>query len=98
MSIPSPGAGNPILSEIVQISATSVKVTWSRPTEGAPVTGYIVHYTRDGGSARIKDVGSSTASTEITGLTSDRTYTISVEATANGLSGESEKTTIALSE
>ena len=96
--IHSPEAGDPTLSEPVQTSATSVRVTWSHPTEGAPVTGYIVHYTRDDGVSGSESVGSSTTGTEITGLTVDRTYTISVEATANGLSGESAEMTITLSE
>ena len=92
-------AGDPTLSELVQTSATSVRVTWSHPTEVAPVTGYIVHYARDDGRVGTVSVGSSTTSIEITGLTSDRTYTISVEATAaDGLSGESEEMIITLSE
>ena len=96
-------AGDPTLTELVQISLTAVTVTWSPPppppsSSSSSVTGYIVHYTRDGGSAKTKDVGSSTTSTEITGLTVDRTYTISAEATANGLSGESEEMIITLSE
>ena len=98
-------AGDPTLTELVQISLTTVRVTWSPPppppssssSSSSSVTGYTVHYTRDGDSARTKDVGSTT-STEITGLTVDRTYTISVEATANGLSGESEEMIITLSE
>ena len=98
--IHSPEAGDPTLSELVQTSATSVRVTWSHPTEGgAPVTGYIVHYTRDDGRVGTESVGSSTTSTEITGLTVDRTYTISVEATAaDGLSGESAEMIITLGE
>ena len=97
--IHSPEAGDPTLSEPVQTSATSVRVTWSHPTEGATVTGYIVHYTRDDGRVGTESVGSSTTSTEITGLTSDSTYTISVEATAvDGLSGESAEMSITLSE
>ena len=64
------------------------------------MTGYIVHYTRgDDNSIRDKTVVSSTLSTVIIGLTSDRTYIISVEATvANGLSGESREIHITLSE
>ena len=64
------------------------------------MTGYIVHYTRDDGVSGSKsDIGATTTSTEITGLTNDRTYTISVEATAvDGLSGESEEMIITLSE
>ena len=96
-------AGDPTLTELVQTSATSVSVTWSPPppppSSSSSVTGYIVHYTRDDGSAKTKDVGSSTTSTVITGLTNDRTYTISVEATAvDGLSGESAEMIITLSE
>ena len=63
------------------------------------MTGYTVHYTRDDGRAeRIPGLPPSTTSTDITGLTSGRTYTISVEAVANGLSGESEERTITLCE
>ena len=92
-------ADAPSITSLVQES-TTLTIMWIQPTEGgAPVTGYIVHYTRDdGGSVGTKSVGSSTTSTEITGLTVDRTYTISVEATANGLSGESEEMIITLSE
>ena len=94
------GAGDPTLSELVQTLATSVRVAWSHPTEGAPVTGYIVHYTRDDGlSGNESDIGATTMTSEITGLTNDRTYIISVEATAaDGLSGESAEMNITLSE
>ena len=91
-------ADAPSITSLVQ-EGTTLTIMWIQPTEGgAPVIGYIVHYTRDDGSPRTKSVGSSTTSTEITGLTNDRTYTISVEATANGLSGESEEMIITLSE
>ena len=64
------------------------------------MTGYIVHYTRDDGvSGSESDIEATTTTSEITGLTNDRTYTISVEATAaDGLSGESEEMIITLSE
>ena len=82
-------ADAPSITSLVQES-TTLTIMWTQSTEGgAPVTGYIVHYTRDDGVSGSESVGSSTTSTEITGLTVDRTYTISVEATANGLSGES---------
>ena len=60
---------------------------------------YTVHYTRDGDpSRRIDDISPSTTTRDITGLTNGRTYTITVEAVANGLSGESEERTITLRE
>ena len=60
---------------------------------------YTVHYTRDDGTARrIDDISPSTTTRDITGLTNGRTYTITVEAVANGLSGESEERTITLRE
>ena len=64
------------------------------------MTGYIVHYTRDDGvSESESDIEATTTTSEITGLTNDRTYTISVEATAvEGLSGESAEMNITLSE
>ena len=93
----SPVAGDPTLTSLEQISSTTVRVMWIPPSGGATVTGYGVHY-RSSGSVRIKSVLSSSTSTDITGLTSGATYTISVEATSHHLSGESEEMTITLSE
>ena len=53
------------------------------------VTGYIVRY-NDGGADSISTLSSSFTSTDITGITNGRIYTISVEATSQHLSGESE--------
>ena len=61
------------------------------------MTGYVVHYS-DGTTDRMKSVAASSTSTDITGLTSGLTYTISVEATSQHLSGESEERTIRLGE
>ena len=94
-----PAAGDPTLDQPVQISPTAVRVTWSQPSGGATVIDYTVHYTRDDGTARrINDISPNTATADITGLTNSRTYTITVEAVANGLSGESEERTITLRE
>ena len=90
-------AGDPTLMSVQQISRSEVRVMWSPPSEGDTVTGYVVHY-RTGSSVKTKDVPSSSASTDITGLTNDLTYTISVEATSQLLSGESEEMTIFLRE
>ena len=59
------------------------------------MTGYVVHY-RTNSSVWTKS--SSSTSIDITGLTSGATYTISVEATSQHLSGMSENMTIELSE
>ena len=90
-------AGDPTLTSLDQISSTTVRVTWSPPSGGATVTGYVVHY-RTGSSVRINHVSPSSTSTDITGLTIGATYTISVEATSQHLSGESEEMSITLRE
>ena len=74
---------------------------WSPPSGGATVTGYVVHY-RTGSSVRTKNVPSSSInngySTDITSLTNGAVYTISVEATSQQLSGESDEMSISLRE
>ena len=56
---------------------------------------YTVRY-NDGHSHMMRTVSSSSTSYDITGLTNGLTYTISVEATSDHLSGESEQMTITL--
>ena len=63
---------------------------WNQPSGGAPVTSYIVHYNDGDGGDSIRPLASMLTSYDITGLTIDTTYTISVEATSQHLSGESE--------
>ena len=60
------------------------------------MTGYIIHYTDSSGSAGTVTVSASSTSADITGLTDGETYTISVEASSEHLSGESEQMTITL--
>ena len=72
------------------ISATSVDLTWSAPTErGAPITGYTIRYQADGTSSW-QDWPHSDTSTEatITGLTEDVLYRVQVQA--NSAQGTSE--------
>ena len=92
-----PVTGIPTLTSLDQRSSTTVRVSWTPPSGGATVTGYVVHY-RTSSSLRMKDISSSSTSTDITGLTTSATYIVSVEATSQHLSGESEKMTITLSE
>ena len=90
-------AGDPTLTSLDQISPTAVRVTWSPPSGGATVTGYIVHY-RTGSSDGTKNEPSTSFLTLLTGLTNGANYTISVEATSQHLSGESGVMTIRLRE
>ena len=59
------------------------------------MTGYVVHY-NDGDTNRTDNVAASSTSSDITHLTSGLTYTISVEATSQHLSGESDEWTLTL--
>ena len=44
--------------ELVQTSASSVRVRWIPQSSGAPVTGYRIHYTGDDGNTETESVGS----------------------------------------
>ena len=92
-------AGDPTLTSLDQTLPTTIRVTWSPPSGGATVTGYGVHY-RTGSSVKTKSIHLTSTTTFLTGLTSGpgATYIISVEATSQHLSGESEEMTITLSE
>ena len=90
-------AGDPTLISLEQRSPTAVIVRWSPPSGGATVTGYVVHY-RTSTTYMTKNVFSSSTRTFLLHLTSGAAYTISVEATSQHLSGESEEMTILLSE
>ena len=59
------------------------------------MTGYVVHYS-DGTTDRSKNVTASSTSINIIALTTGSTYTITVEATSDHLSGESDYSTITL--
>ena len=61
------------------------------------MTGYVVRY-RTTTSVRTERAPTSSIFILLTGLTSGTTYTISVEATSQHLSGESEEITLTLSE
>ena len=90
-------AGSPTLMSLEQTSPDSVRVIWSPPSAGATVTGYVVHY-KTATSVRTKSVAQFLTSSFLTGLTHGFTYTISVEATSQHLSGESEEMNITLGE
>ena len=70
-----------------------IKVMWSQPSGGAPVTGYVVHYSNNV-TIGTKSEPSSSTGTYISDLFINDT--ISVEATSQHLSGESENITVTL--
>ena len=68
---------------------SSISVTWSAPSGGAPVTGYTVHYSGGGDTGSV-NAGPSTTAITITGHMNDgRNYNITVEAKSLHLSRES---------
>ena len=90
-------ANPPTLLQLEQIALTSVRVKWTNTAGGAPVTLYGIHYS-DGINPRIKVVPATMTTTNITGLATGGTYTFSVEAGSEHLSGESQERTITLCE
>ena len=80
-----------------QTSPDTVTVIWSPPSAGATVTGYVVHY-KSATSVKTRFVFQNLTSTLLMSLTGGVTYTISVEATSQHLSGESETMNITLGE
>ena len=87
----SPVAADPIIISLVSLVSATVRVEWSQPPGGASVTGYVVHYSDGSTDVGSMSAAASSTSADITGLVSDgRTYSISVEATSEQLSGESD--------
>ena len=88
-------ASAPVLSSLVQINPTTVRVMWTA-SPAASVTGYRVHYSLSGKHQNVTDIKNST-SREVTGLTNGRTYTLSVEViSSNRLPAVSEEMSITL--
>ena len=90
-------ASAPTITSLNQMSADAVNVEWNRLFGGAPITGYVVHCS-NGSIERNKIVSNSSTSHIIMGLTNGLTYNVSLEATSQHLSGESEDMAITLSE
>ena len=76
---------------------TTIRVSWSPPTEGAPVTGYRVNYTSSGSPPSSGSRSSTATSIDLTGLINDdRTYTITVEAESDHFPGVPDDITVPL--
>ena len=85
-------ANAPIITAIHRTATGILRVEWSQPTGGAPVTKYIIHYTDS--NAINANAGSN--SVDISDLNDGEVYTVTVEARSEHLSGESEPITITL--
>ena len=92
-------ASPPTLQSAEQVSpGTTIRVTWSHPSGGATVTGYRVHYSGGGDEGSVS-VSASATTADLEDLMNDgRTYTISVEAQSEHLSGESDTMNVPLCE
>ena len=72
---------------------------WDRPTDGATVKSYIIHYQDDKKNLYNRTVPARDTSTVLEDLVNDgQTYEVSVEATSEHLSGESDTLTVELRE
>ena len=80
----------------VQGGPTSITVAWTPPDPLDGVTGYTISYTGGGSSGSETVSGGDTNSYTLTGLTNGQTYTISIVATSNGLSGPPVQVTVGL--
>ena len=73
---------------VTQVSAMSVMVSWTPPTDITGVTGYRIFY-NDGTVEQSRDVsGASTDMDTISSLTTGSTYSITIVATSDGLPSE----------
>ena len=95
MCTSSPVASAPTILLLTQIFDSTVRVYWNKPSRGATITGYVVHYS-NGSTYRNKTLSADLTVSFIKGLKIGLTYTISVEATSEHLSAESDKMNITL--
>ena len=63
----------------------SALVSWTAPSGGATVTGYIIYYQHEGGERSSVSAGASDTSATISGLIEGTTYSITIVATSNTL-------------
>ena len=60
-------------------------VSWTAPSQGGAVTGYVIYYHQDGGERMSVNASADATNVTITGLTMGATYSISMVATSNTL-------------
>ena len=85
-----PTAPNPPTDlTVIQVTETSVLVSWTPPTNATGVTGYQIFYTGSGESEQSREViGANIDMETLPGLTTGNTYSITIVATSDGLPSE----------
>ena len=86
-SIPPSAASEPLGVTAIQETPTTIRVSWTAPTSGAPPTGYRVYYSTESEDQFSHEVmiGASGRGYELTGLQSDLVYRISIMALSEHL-------------
>ena len=86
-SIPPSAVSEPLGVTAIQETPTTIRVSWTAPTSGAPPTGYRVHYSTESEDQFSHDVviGTSEREYELTGLQSDLVYRVSIMALSEHL-------------
>ena len=81
-----PAAPNPPTGlTVAQVSASSVMVSWTPPTDTTGVTGYQIYYTEKGGRKESNVMsGANTTMDTISDLTIGSTYSITIVSTSHG--------------
>ena len=80
--VPSPPSG----LSVSQNGLDSALVSWTAPSGGAAVTGYIIYYQQEEGGQRLSESAGTAATTaSITGLIAGATYSVTMVATSSTL-------------
>ena len=75
-----PAANPPLNLVAVQLTNTTVQVSWSAPASGATVTGYVIYSETTGGSEQNVTVEAAATEYTLTGFMIGQTYSISIVA------------------
>ena len=84
--LPPPAPSPPSSLSVSQNGLESALVSWTAPSGGAAVTGYIIYYQQEEGGQRLSESAEAAATTaSITGLIAGATYSITMVATSSTL-------------
>ena len=95
---PPPAPFPPSGLSVSQNGLDSTLVSWTAPSGGAAVTGYVIYYQQEEGGQRLSESAEAEATTAtIIGLIAGATYSITMVATSSTLpSTETEALTVAI--
>ena len=80
-----PAPDPPSVLTLFRNGKDTILVSWTAPSGGAAVTGYMIYYQEDGGERLSVSAGASATTASITGLTVGATYSITMVATSSTL-------------